>query len=784
MMTCLDECSGCRNSRWQLLTVMSLCAFPPLMAFAQGQGTAPAPLPEMTALFPHGDEPLTVRPDGSIDFDLEDRLDVPRSPCGNLIPNGSFEQGLSGWAYDYWGVSWNVVAQEGGMPLEEIVQNGRFGAFALKFRTLKGKGVCEELFSPPVSTATGVTHVVSFYARGAQGAWARVRVMAAASGFGKAAPQELRVDATAKWTRHEMTFVPSAAGVIVAISGGGDVLVDGLKVEKGSRAGDVCVPPVEGNLVTVDPFNRLNPGQAADMKLVLTADNPVSGSVRVRVRNFYREVVYDQAFEFAHPGGGRQQPLDLGSSAEKFASGIYVVKTDYCVGGEKWTAPYQRVMVMEPLDGRQDTAHFHGVFPVFDNSSRGEDLARLMAASGLKGFCWGSNRQCTQGATAELIRKYGFRDRLHALYTELADRYPSEFGWRRPGFSTYTNVSPEKVAFIEREAYLAGRACAEDDTRWALFNEEECNQPLVMEERYDEWFVYQHACWRGLSRAFKERGLKLQYAPTHGTAMYQEGHPGRKALEGYLKAALKKGFRYDFVAVHTYNGLDRSELGSTERDEYVPHIRGLLKKYGYPETTPIEFSEGFNVLPFRIRAWNVNSGDSFAWTCPTLDAGLREFAHAGALARLHLMDLKNWPLLDFTHGWQHRLTVDARLAPYSWVKGINTLGHLLPNPRYAGEVRDGKRRWRAYSFQQGAHSVTAVWVADREVELGWKQGPVLSVRLPEDARFVDLMGAPRRAKTLPDGRLRVPLTPAPLFILSDEGPEAVLSAFKPCITGR
>lgn len=136
MMTCLDACSGCRNSRWQLLTVMSLCAFLPLMAFAQGQGTVPAPLPEMTALFPHGDEPLTVRPDGSIDFDLEDRLDVPRSPCGNLIPNGSFEQGLSGWAYDYWGVSWNVVAQEGGMPLEEIVQNGRFGAFALKFRTL------------------------------------------------------------------------------------------------------------------------------------------------------------------------------------------------------------------------------------------------------------------------------------------------------------------------------------------------------------------------------------------------------------------------------------------------------------------------------------------------------------------------------------------------------------------------------------------------------------------------------------------------------------------------
>lgn len=736
------------------------------------------PLPEMEALFPRGDEPSTMRPDGTIDFYKEDRLDVPRSPVGNLLPNGSFEQGLSGWSYDYWCVSWNAVAREGGKPLEEVVTGGRFGALALKFRALETAGVAEELLSPPLSAATGVTHVVSFWARGRARAWAQIRVMSAASGLGTVVGQPIRIDATEQWKRYEATFVPSRAGVVVGVSGGGDVLVDGISVERGDRTGDVCVPPVEGRLETADVFNCLDPRQAAKMRLVLSADSPVKGTVRVSVRNFYRETVFDRLFEFNHPGRSCLRTIELGPDSDRLATGTYVVKTDYAVGNISWTAPYQRFTVMKPLDGKQATACFHGVFPAFDRSSRGEELAQLMVASGLMGFCWGSNAMLAQGETATLRRKYGLKNRLHTLYTELSDRYPAEFGWGCPGFGTYTNVSPEKVAFIEAEAYRAGLVCAEDDTRWALFNEDECNQPLVMAERYEDWFAYQHACWRGLNRAFEERGLRLQYAPTHGTAMYQAGHPGRKAMEGYLKTALDHGFRYDFVAVHTYNGLDLSELGSSDRDEYVPHIRGLLEKYGYPETTPIEFSEGFNVLPFRIRAWNAQSGDNFSRSCPTLDVGLREFVHAAALARMHIMDLKYYPILDFTHGWQKNLTADARLSQYSWVKAVNTLGHLLPNPQFAGDVRNAKRRWRAYSFRQGQDAVTAMWVADREVELGWKPGPVVDVRLPQDVRFVDLMGEARRAQAQPDGSFRIPLTPAPLFIVTRNEPEEVLAELR------
>jgi hypothetical protein len=60
-----------------------------------------------------------------------------------------------------------------------------------------------------------------------------------------------------------------------------------------------------------------------------------------------------------------------------------------------------------------------------------------------------------------------------------------------------------------------------------------------------------------------------------------------------------------------------------------------------------------------------------------------------------------------------------------------------------------------------------VWTNERQAELGRKKGMTLSVDLPEDVRFVDLMGNRRAAPPCADDDMvSIPLTPAPLFIVS------------------
>ena len=210
---------------------------------------------------------------------------------------------------------------------------------------------------------------------------------------------------------------------------------------------------------------------------------------------------------------------------------MFVLETVYTVGGRTWHGPYQRLSVTRPLDGTHPTAHFYVHFPWYEQSSRGETYARLARDWGITTTTWTQNRKFTNSApTAVLARAYGIATRLHCVSSELAARDPANFGWGKPGLKVYTNATPEAVSFIETAAYEAGRVCDPDDRWWALWNEEEAASPYLRdaldakgagaEDRrrnaFETYFQFQHACWRGLKRAFDERGLKLMYAPTHG----------------------------------------------------------------------------------------------------------------------------------------------------------------------------------------------------------------------------------------------------------------------------
>ena len=738
----------------------------------------------------------SVSNSGVIDFYAEDALDVPLDPTGNFLPNGSFELGLTSWSHNWGGAPWDAVVATGG-PLEYVTDDAKVGDKALCLRSRKTNGTYEQLQSAGMSIEPGVGHVLSAWVKRASGETGAAKISISAESThktgrvtgldGKAAKSVMLADD--KWRFVEIPFMSAVGDCKVFLSGGGAaVVVDGVRVEKREKGKGERGKGrgIEGRLETSDPNNILFYGDAINARLVLSGPEGAGGSVRVTLRNFYNEIVYDKTLPFRLP---EDKVLPLDFDPARLGTGVFVLGAEFeTPESGRYRTPYQRMAVLKPLDGTHETANFYVQFPYYDKSSNGEKLARYSKALGITTTTWVRNVSFADcdSPTVRLRRKYGIVARLHCLSSELAQKYPDRFGPGKEGLKAFTNAVPDKIAFIEKEAYLAGLGAAPDDNWWALWNEEDGGLPTFLnakgrDERFaacENWFEYQYACWKGLKRAFDERGLKLMYGPTHGTCNYNNVER-REMIDFFMEIAAKRGFRYDFIAVHTYWALDRSFMGVyADRDENAALLLRRMAHYGYPETTPVMFSEGFNYLPFVIPRWhaegfsdNYNNGVGVS-----LGLGWREFLQAASMARHYIMDLKYWPRVITSHTWQHRLVADARMSPYMWNMVPNTLGHLLPSPRFAGDVkRDG---WRAYVFRQGEHAVAAVWTNERMAEHGRKKGMVLSIRPVAGLEFVDLMG---NVRALPpadaSGTIALPLTPAPLFAISRDA-EELLKAFE------
>ena len=758
-----------------------------------------------------GADGVRALPSGVIDFNEIDALDVPVDPTGNFLANGSFEQELTGWNYWWGGEPWYMVAATG-EALESITDEAKVGDKALRMRRSKTRDKYECLQSMPMSLEPGVEHMLSAWVKRAAGEQGTATVTISADPAAKRFNAVTRTDgseaklvvplADDEWHFVEMPFVSECGDCKVVLDGrGAEAVVDGVRVERvdcsraeAQRRGDVggkadspCPPQVvEARLETSSSENIIYYGTPINARLALSGAEGVEGAARVTVRNFYNETVYDKTFAFKLPEN-KVLPLDFDS--ERLGTGVFVLGSEFVLGDKHYRAPYQRFAVIKPLDGTHPTADFYLQLNWNEKSSNAEKLARYSRDLGFMATNWRSNSRFadTNAPEAQLRRKYGIVNRLHILSVELPEMYPDLC---KPGMpyhpKSLTNAVPEKVAFIEKAAYEAGMKAAPDDNWWAFYNEEDAEVAPIRyakthEERLkacEDWFPYQYACWKGLKRAFDERGIKLMYAPTHGCGNYNPDWHGRDTIDCYMEVANAHGFRYDFIAIHTYRAIDGSFLGRADRDENAARLLSRLAHYGYPETTPIMFSEGFNVLPFSIPQWDVLAFADFyphGWTA-SLDLGWREFLQAGEMARLYIMDLKYWPRLMNSHSWQNRLVADAQMSPVMWNMVPNTLGHLLPSPKFLGDVkRDG---WRAYVFRQGDYGVAAVWTNERQAELGRKKGMVLKLLLPDDARFVDLMGnrraAPKRGK---DDAIAVPLAPAPLFIVSRDA-EGLLKALE------
>ncbi len=734
--------------------------------------------------------------EGEIDFWQTDAVHVPVKAGRNRVMNGSFEQGFKGWFYSGWMFSgWRMesVKKLNDAPQQEIVEGGKLGHKCVKYR-VNGDGKCEGFRTAPMSLRAGVVHTASIWAKGMANPGKGVMTLGcspqpvAKQNKIKTVPGDKRhslweaLKNGGDWKRYSFRFIPDEGGVTINFSGWGDgwIWVDGLQVEEGDTATDFDDDPVYGKLVTAAPYNYLHLGDPIGAKLALTGSAGLDGTVKVTLLNYYQEKVFERKLSFKLGADGLGElPLDF--EASRLGAGVFVLRTDFAAATRQWT-DYQRMMVIDPLGTAHPLSHFFAHFNFFSSSSRYKIAYERMKDYGIGATSWARNSEYVTGPQAELYRGLNMINRVHIFScTEMPKYDPKNFGWRKPGWAAYSNDTARILKTIEELSYKAGMDCYKDDVYWCFGNEEELGDPLIKAGKFDEYFQRQYACWKGLKRAFDERGMKLMYGPTHGTCSFNEGNC-RTVMENYMKTAAKHNFRYDFFSVHMYWAMDGAgRLGSfADREENAQALCDLIAKYGYPDTTPIFFTESSNMLPMYIPSWLAGDwSDSYEGTIPSAAFGNREFVHAGTIARIYLMDLKRWPRLGITHTWQRWLYFDIDAQPYVWPMVVNVIGRLLPDPRYVGSARPHKDVL-GYVYRPtptATDGVMAVWSSSIDLENGVKKSPVLEMKLPSDARFFDLMGNERKAKRNADGYSLVPLTSAPIFVRSGD-PAALLKALE------
>lgn len=725
----------------------------------------------------------------NVDFWGDDARHVPVRPTANRMTNGSFEQGLKGWRV-IWGVPMADAVALKGEELSVVVADGITGPSALSLRTANGRS--DEICSMPLPLPPWKRHVLSFWAKGmGEGAVLKVRPESVGrkgcilidGGQNKTKSFSIGCE----WQRLSFDFVPSAEGVQIRLySEGAEVRVDGIMLERTDGAvGEYVDDPVWGRLETAASDNCLKPGEPTCASLALTGAAGLSGTVRVRVTGFYGEEFFRRDIPFALDSKGFGS-VSLPWDASLPGEGVFVVRLDYSAAGRTWT-DYDRFSVLKPAGTGHPSSRFFQQHTWFTQvGSASGRAARRMNDLGYGSTSWSSNREYgRKGEAVSLYKVAGMVNILHAVDMEIRHAHPDEYWWGKPGFDRLCeDVTPEKIAFVEEEAYRAGMNCREEDVWWTFCNEEELWNKLIKKRDFKTWYAFQDAARRGIQRAGKERGIDFKFSPTHGVANYNPHSAGREVLDGYLQQALEHKAPWDFVGVHMYQALDGSTLGEGDRDLCTQYLIERLALQGHSDI-PFAFGEGFNMLPLYIPEWGAFKwGDQYRNLSPSFSDGMREFVQAAALARQYLMDFEYYPRLLCSHSWLGIGFMDLRLTPFFHTMVPNVLGRILPDPQFVGKARPYPDV-RAYCYlpKKGAkQSVVAVWTSNNDVELGFRKGDVLTVELPEDIRFCDLMGNVRRpvVERLGGGRVlvRIPLTPAPLFVVgAAKDSRTVLDAF-------
>jgi len=719
------------------------------------------------------------------DLWAQDALHIPLSPTRNLFPNSSFEQGLLYWRWFSGGAHYT---RSDVLRYEVDRENGRFGKQAMVINPVQETSAPLRSFSLP--SAKGKTYTVSFYAKAEnEGAHLKLAPYSSKSGgqFTRQAVWNFKNEILSpEWTRYSYSFLSDGAPVSFVLTANGrkgKIWLDGIQVEVGKEVSEFVTPPLEGELSTSHNENNVEYGDPIQARFAVRGKAGTKGTLELELRDFYQQTVWSQKFD-THAG----ETLDLPWDQLDLGTGVYYLQTHFVVEDAPAYDAYYRFTIIDSLEGTHATKELYGAL-VSCRINRTEEELELMKRLGFVGSTSYGSGKLADPLLYEIREKFNITDYTHEVTgcphltaEQKNNRHPDYLfsmsintrNWRRPEerkvIPEWETYSDEVLKRFEELSEKVARECPYVRV-WAIATEEEGTIPPLKKNRdFKEFAKLQEAFYRGIKKGNPD-ALVL---PSGGTSGYGETR-GKDDIEGYLRETQGK-IKWDAVAVHPYGSIDGT-LGAGDLDESLQMLSESMARYGYGEETPIILNEGgggSSNIWGDGPSWSYNGGQ------PSYDQGLHEFLHASKMARQYIICLKYWPRVPHYNTWQHdeRRIVDYNLTPDSFLLGMNTLGHLLGNPKFIGDVRPAAGV-RGYAFEDTQNGgVAAVWCTIDDVERGFIRGPVMRVRfdgeLPE---MVDLMGRSQPLTSVADGVVDIQLTPAPLFLTSQD-PQALAKALQ------
>lgn len=722
-------------------------------------------------------------PSNGMDFWEFDLTHLPKSPTRNLIPNPSFEQGLRYWKCRQGRPVYDPQAPD---PVS-IVGDARHGGKALKL-----DGVA--LWSFPIPLDPNKKYMFSLYAKRIDEKtppYFNIAFQNAAKTGGKypgkwgrgdfASKQSNKV-AASDWQRFERVVEGDAAGLCIVLSG--HAIIDALQLEEipSGTPSDSAKPtefvpvPVDGNFVTSEPCNDLSFGAPIGAKFEMVGKPGAQARVKLSIKNMFYETVFEKSYDVKiGPDGTASFPVDLDS--EKIGQGIFVVRADFMTGSFAPYSEYYRFDVMKKLSNTHPTKNIFGTGIAditghhYDVDKRGRKFMEWGFGSGswynpVQGLDYEKNVRQKQSGTDVMI-KYRLSNMLFNTHTQYSTTSILKEMSELPYYTKWEKITPEMEKLIEEEAYLTVKNYPQELLISVAFGNEEEGYTAG---KYDEYVKAQHAVYRGAKRA----NPNVLVAPTNGTSGYNI-HRGRDAIDGYLEAANKRGFKYDVVAIHPYGNYDYDPIW--DFDENLGYLISRMKHYGYPDDTPIFCTECGNICDAEIPPWNTHWYDHYNAGKVSYDFGNQEIFQACVHGRNYLAALKYWPKVQSVNIWTYMPYIDYGMSPLLICKTVNTLGNLYPDVKHIADIRpSAKVRGYAFELKDGT-GIAAVWTTDMDVNRSRAPSPIMRVKFDQPVEYIDFAGNPRSAAVDKDGLSLIPLTGAPLSIKAKD-PRALAKALQ------
>jgi hypothetical protein len=735
-----------------------------------------------------------------IDFRGIDRLQLPDYRASrNLIQNPSFEEGLRYWGFPLYAGHMIPLKYQGVFALDQEV--GHTGPSSLRLKALPVRSPLS-LGHIPTPFIPGEPYVYSFYAKASSGHKLRLYVW----GRGRHAflfpDSNTRVfEVTDQWQRFSIPFTANERFSCIYMDaldpdGWADgkesfIWVDDVQLEQAQKPTEFVDLAVASQLTSAARGNFLKFGQEPGFAINVRTLPNTSGSVTLSVEDFFFQTVFRGSYDFntGADGSARITLNDLSRwLIDNKLRGVFIVKAGFDVKGlKRQVHECYRFSSMNFLDNTQKNKNIFNFTCVYALQAGGPEMERFIQREREIGF--GSVVYDFIGLgidpdydldreRMELLKKYGFAHMgrpVVQVHTGEDGEISEEQGKiKMSGIKHMIDPSSAQLKQFEDIVALKAKMRPWNNIWWFTGESNPAVRP--MEAHRDAFARFLLATCRGAKRGNPDAKVLIEGGP-----WTIDPENGGKWVEQYIQDTrrLDPSIRFDGAAGHHYR--DFPETPDIDRD--IASFLAMLDRNGCKDW-PLYLNEGGNYLPFNIPQEGMSpyiqhSGNSWYIGPLSYDFGRAERISAAFSARTWLIGLKYASRVACVNDFNTpaRL-VDIDLTPRPYDKIVNTLGHVLGNATFYRDLRFAPKV-RCYVFTDDAtgRPIAAIWGYDEAVDRWKKDPPPYSFDFGRQSiKFLNLMENEAQFAKGADGRIIIPISSFPLFIIGQPGTREALCA--------